>query len=608
MSYSIEFLPSKEEIFQKGNDECEAKAEVYKKRGGIYVDPDFPPTKETLGVVRDIETGELDLEKLDNPWLPLHKFSNFTIYRHNNYGKYQIWNDPWPFHVCQGRLGDCWLIAAIMCIARKKLLLEELVPRNDYTVETGVVQVRLFVDEKWQVIQTDYHLPHIDKFERFAIMPKKQAWVAFIEKAYAKTRGTYGGLAGGYSDNAFTCLTGCMSRRIYVDKTTDMDKLWEDLNKWKADDFLLVASTPNQEDFSKEKRWYDRHMISDCHAYALLDFKVVDGHRLLHLGSNSTLKWNGKWSEKPGYDDEVLKKLSVQDRELSDRKTFWMEIDDFLAFFHRIYIGEYREGWSEIRVKQKVEKKAVDDVQVLRLDIIRRCGLAIEVTNCGKHTDKLNQFLNIHRSNPKNHLGELVHAAHIYDNQISTGTFHLDPGTYLVVHSKFGNQDKMENDWVIRSATPFGQFGSTIQCVLCPYTYLVNSVQEMFAKYGTAEKHEKDNVIIYTWHGEQTCFVMVDNLRKWEYVRVKCAIKSENKDKIKTHLSFGPLLSWPIPPMSRAIVAYYNQQEYGKPKPEMEIKYYISYRFLNLFNWCDYRSFGSDLEAATVLKEKVVTA
>ncbi|EGT56886.1 hypothetical protein CAEBREN_15347 [Caenorhabditis brenneri] len=78
MSYSIEFLPSKEEIFEKGNDECEAKAEIYKKRGGIYVDPDFPPTKETLGVVRDIETGELDLEKLDNPWLPLHKFCNFT--------------------------------------------------------------------------------------------------------------------------------------------------------------------------------------------------------------------------------------------------------------------------------------------------------------------------------------------------------------------------------------------------------------------------------------------------------------------------------------------------------------------------------------------------
>uniref|UniRef100_A0A1I7UMA8 Calpain catalytic domain-containing protein n=1 Tax=Caenorhabditis tropicalis TaxID=1561998 RepID=A0A1I7UMA8_9PELO len=400
---------------------------------------------ETLGGLHDIETGEVDLEGLDNEWLAPHQFSNSQLYRLNNFGKYQMWTDPWPFHVCQGRLGDCWLIAAIMTIARKKKLLEELIPRNDYTADTGVVQVRLFVNGEWKVIKTDYFLPHVDRFERFAKMPKRQAWVAFIEKAYAKTKGTYGDLSGGHSDNAFKTLTGCMSYTLYIDKNVDKDKMWADVNEWLAAHFLVCVATPNQKDFSKEKRWFDRHMISDCHVYAVLGTTVENGHRLFHLGSNSTLKWNGKWSEKPGYDEVVLTAIG-------------------------------------------------------------------------------------------------------------------------------SNGDEQENNWVIRSPMPFEEQGSSsFSFVICPQMILLDSVQKVLMKYGKAEQCDKNNVIIYKWHGKQTGIVMVDNRNEWNWLRVKGKVTSPVPQKLKKGLMFNEFLPRPVPPRSQAIVGYYAQEDYGKPTCSMDV-------------------------------------
>uniref|UniRef100_A0A1I7UMB6 Calpain catalytic domain-containing protein n=1 Tax=Caenorhabditis tropicalis TaxID=1561998 RepID=A0A1I7UMB6_9PELO len=269
-------------------------------------------------------------------------------------------------------------------------------------------------------------------------------------------------------------------------------------------------------------------MISDCHVYAVLGTTVENGHRLFHLGSNSTLKWNGKWSEKPGYDEGTLSKLSVQDRQLSDKKTFWIGIDDFVMFFNTFYIGELREGWKEFRMIETVKRRAGDPVQILRLHIKERCTLVIEadIRNMRKkYEDEELQyplFLNIHHSNSSNECGELIHTSHRYDSQISSDIIHLDSGTYLVVLTAIGsNGDEQENNWVIRSPMPFEEQGSSsFSFVICPQMILLDSVQKVLMKYGKAEQCDKNNVIIYKWHGKQTGIVMVDNRNEWNWLRV----------------------------------------------------------------------------------------
>uniref|UniRef100_A0A1I7UMB2 Pecanex-like protein n=1 Tax=Caenorhabditis tropicalis TaxID=1561998 RepID=A0A1I7UMB2_9PELO len=49
---------------------------------------------------------------------------------------------------------------------------------------------------------------------------------------------------------------------------------------------------------------------------------------------------------------------------------------------------------------------------------------------------------------------------------------------------------------------------------------LLDSVQKVLMKYGKAEQCDKNNVIIYKWHGKQTGIVMVDNRNEWNWLRV----------------------------------------------------------------------------------------
>ena len=67
------------------------------------------------------------------------------------HGKWGLYDDPWPFHVGQGtNLNNNWLIAVIQTIARKRELLEYILPMRDYTKDCGIVQVRLDFEFSWE--------------------------------------------------------------------------------------------------------------------------------------------------------------------------------------------------------------------------------------------------------------------------------------------------------------------------------------------------------------------------------------------------------------------------------------------------------------------------
>ncbi|EFP06999.1 hypothetical protein CRE_10418 [Caenorhabditis remanei] len=53
-----------------------------------------------------------------------------------------VYRDPWPFHAQQGNLRDCWLIAAMMTIAKRRKLMEWILPWNDFSLKHGLFFVR----------------------------------------------------------------------------------------------------------------------------------------------------------------------------------------------------------------------------------------------------------------------------------------------------------------------------------------------------------------------------------------------------------------------------------------------------------------------------------
>ncbi|CAL2043240.1 unnamed protein product [Caenorhabditis brenneri] len=537
MSFSVEYLPSKEEIFQKSDQECWEQAEIFRTIGGVFFDPDFPPNALSLGNMMFEDDTK---DSVNNVWLQPHHLSTSDL-RLAQRDRWHIWEDPWPFHVCQGKAGNCWLLAALMAISRRKDLLEQIIPRREYTLVCGIVQVRLFVNGKWKVIKTDFHLPQINGIEYCAKLPQKQTWVAFIEKAYAKALGSYGGLHGGHSNDAFKCLTGSSSRKIDIKKSTEPEALWNELFSYHTSGFFLAASTRHVADTDKEElESYKNNNLVKNHAYSILNFQILDGHYLIQLATSQT--------------------FSLHDEALSQQKLFWMEMKDFVRFFANIYICEYRSDWKESQFNQKIKRNLKTDyaTQLVRLEVEKWCELEIEVTQRNeKETKKL--FLNIHQSDSKNHCGKLQFSTKISESCMKT---YLNPGTYLIVVTSFEDLEEQNFDWTIRHSEPI-----SISFISSPLS--VERVSLMQGIVNDAECKDDDDVKIYTWRDKDTVLMIVDNYRKDQYVRVSASIKSTNIKDLKKYNAFdGPVL---VPPMSRCLAGQINCTKDEKTEWKCEV-------------------------------------
>lgn len=113
--------------------------------------------------------------------------------------------------ICQGRLGDCWLLSACACLAEHRGHIEQLFVTKQYS-HRGKYTVKLFdsAQDEWRHITVDDHFPvhRVTGRALFAEARKQEIWVPVLEKAYAKMLGSYGNLEHGHSLAALRALTG----------------------------------------------------------------------------------------------------------------------------------------------------------------------------------------------------------------------------------------------------------------------------------------------------------------------------------------------------------------------------------------------------------------
>ncbi|KAF1754288.1 hypothetical protein GCK72_020848 [Caenorhabditis remanei] len=216
-----------------------------------------------------------------------------------------VYQDSWPIHAEQGRIGDCWLIAPLMTIARKRKLLEWIIPQNDFSLKHGIFLVRLFIKGEWTIVVVDGHFPCTKSGRsQFAILTSSELWSCLIEKAIAKMLGGYHMLNGGHMCSAFQWLTGASCLTINLNIETNLEMLWEKLKEFQSLGYLMVTSTlPNV-----ETKYVSQNGLGTHHAYSVFETCVHEGHRLVLIGGTNGLKWKGKWSELPPYNDDVTEK------------------------------------------------------------------------------------------------------------------------------------------------------------------------------------------------------------------------------------------------------------------------------------------------------------
>lgn len=295
-----------------------------------------------------------------------------------------------PRDVVQGSLGDCWLLSSISVVALWPALMEKVLPEPYQTDKNGRFSVRLFVDGEWKSIDIDDRLPCFNSrswsrngvvYENRAANPSKALlplpiacrsrkpsviWPMLLEKAFAKTYGSYDALCGGHVHTALVDLTGGLTQVFQLKQDIELVAslaLWKRLKRFREERLLLAAGTHEKDD---EDRSTEDLGITPGHAYAVLDVaEEVDSrglHRLLKLRDPwGTCQWRGRWNDRDSenWTQRMRKRLCNNEQGESTSagskfSDFWICMDDFVVQFKEVYVCRVFHGeenrWKPIRV------------------------------------------------------------------------------------------------------------------------------------------------------------------------------------------------------------------------------------------------------------------
>ena len=186
---------------------------------------------------------------------------------------------------------------------------------------------------------------------------KNQLWVPFLEKAYAKSHGSYSSISGGYIAEAFLDLTGCPTLSFDLhSRNLDYKHFWNQLKLYRKQTLPMGCGTAGGRDLQEVG-------LMGHHAYSILDIREFHISRLTKhtseignvsgFGNDGIVRllkirnphgqgeWKGDWSDQSIQWQTLLKSngLYRKQNDLCSMKNdgmFWMDYDHFLMGFHNV--------------------------------------------------------------------------------------------------------------------------------------------------------------------------------------------------------------------------------------------------------------------------------
>ncbi|KAM6954562.1 calpain-3-like [Aplochiton taeniatus] len=230
--------------------------------------------------------------------------------------------------ICQGDLGDCWLLAAIACLTLNEKLLYRVIPQDQTFTENyaGIFHFQFWRHGEWIDVVVDDRIPTCNNQLVFTKSGRKnEFWSALLEKAYAKMHGSYEALRGGNTLEAMEDFTGGVTE--FYEMAEAPKELFKILKKALERGSLMGCSIDvlNAGDCDSQT---SQGLIRG-HAYSIIGLEecdMVKKHtkvRLIRMRNPwGCVLWKGPWSAKTrewstisSADKERLKQQTVEESE-----------------------------------------------------------------------------------------------------------------------------------------------------------------------------------------------------------------------------------------------------------------------------------------------------
>uniref|UniRef100_A0A8C9YCV4 Si:dkey-19b23.13 n=1 Tax=Sander lucioperca TaxID=283035 RepID=A0A8C9YCV4_SANLU len=305
----------------------------------------------------------------------------------------------------QGSLGNCWMVAAISCLASEPSLWKKVIPDHvdqewnpkHPDLYAGIFHFRFWRLGRWMDVVVDDRLPvsrdGVLLFCRSAT--PREFWSALLEKAYAKLNGCYEALEGGNTTEALIDFTGGVSEPLSLDR----EALSQHSDQRRAFFQTLAYAHERKALITCSIRGETVESVLDCglvrgHAYGITAVRKVRlGEKLPKTGWMSrllmvrmrnpwgTTDWTGAWSQ----GSQQWQLMSRAEREkmgliVRDVGEFWMDFEDFCHYFTDVVVC-----WLVERALLWPKTKEDDSGEVggweAQMDKRSRCG------GCINHRD-----------------------------------------------------------------------------------------------------------------------------------------------------------------------------------------------------------------------------
>ncbi|MBN3309318.1 CAN9 protein, partial [Amia calva] len=296
------------------------------QRNVLFEDPDFPATGKSLYYSQQVPVNIV--WKRPGEFQPNPKF---------------VIGGATRTDICQGELGDCWLLAAIASLTLNEKVLMQVVP-HDQTFDqnyAGIFHFQFWQHNEWLDVIVDDKLPTVrNRLVFLHSAESNEFWSALLEKAYAKLNGSYEALKGGSTLEAMEDFTGGVGE-IYETKQAP-NNLFQIMGKALQRGSMMGCSIDITSSAESEARTTTG--LVKGHAYSItgLDEVQVRGRKVQLIRIRNPwgqVEWNGPWSD----NSREWSMISAQDQKRLNQVTmddgeFWMDFEDFKTNYDKIEI------------------------------------------------------------------------------------------------------------------------------------------------------------------------------------------------------------------------------------------------------------------------------